>query len=127
MSCERSISHRSSVRFGTVGVFDGLQVIESKGRALNSAVECHLHTVEVIGSNPIAPTIPPRIRRGAILLSPKVIEVRLPRFQPAQEPSPLTKPFLCEPSCPLWFKHLHFINQKGHEGTQRKEGLPSNQ
>ena len=25
--------------------------------ALNSAVECHLHTVEVIGSNPIAPTI----------------------------------------------------------------------
>jgi hypothetical protein len=26
-------------------------------RALNSAVECHLHTVEVIGSNPIAPTI----------------------------------------------------------------------
>ena len=27
--------------------------------ALNSAVECHLHTVEVIGSNPIAPTIFP--------------------------------------------------------------------
>src|SRR3989441_2316383 len=27
--------------------------------ALNSAVECHLHTVEVIGSNPIAPTISP--------------------------------------------------------------------
>ena len=26
--------------------------------ALNSAVECHLHTVEVIGSNPIAPTTP---------------------------------------------------------------------
>ena len=25
--------------------------------ALNSAVECHLHTVEVIGSNPIVPTI----------------------------------------------------------------------
>ena len=25
-------------------------------RALNSAVECHLHTVEVIGSNPVAPT-----------------------------------------------------------------------
>jgi hypothetical protein len=25
--------------------------------ALNSAVECHLHTVEVIGSNPVAPTI----------------------------------------------------------------------
>ena len=28
-----------------------------KSWALNSAVECHLHTVEVIGSNPIAPTI----------------------------------------------------------------------
>src|SRR5690606_24137673 len=25
-------------------------------RARNSAVECHLHTVEAIGSNPIAPT-----------------------------------------------------------------------
>ncbi len=27
-------------------------------RALNSAVECHLHTVEVVGSNPTAPTTP---------------------------------------------------------------------
>src|SRR5438045_1390339 len=26
--------------------------------ALNSVVECHLHTVEVTGSNPVAPTIP---------------------------------------------------------------------
>ena len=25
-------------------------------RAINSAVECHLHTVEVVGSNPISPT-----------------------------------------------------------------------
>ena len=33
--------------------FDGLV------RALNSAVECHLHTVEVVGSNPTAPTINP--------------------------------------------------------------------
>ncbi len=31
--------------------------MEAQGWALNSAVECHLHTVEVIGSNPIAPTI----------------------------------------------------------------------
>src|SRR5437016_4853708 len=31
--------------------------------ALNSAVECHPHTVEVVGSNPTAPTIQPRIRR----------------------------------------------------------------
>ncbi len=28
-------------------------------RAHNSAVECHLHTVEVVGSNPAVPTIPP--------------------------------------------------------------------
>ena len=28
-----------------------------KRRALNSAVECHPHTVEVVGSNPTAPTI----------------------------------------------------------------------
>jgi hypothetical protein len=32
------------------------RVSESPRRALNSAVECHLHTVEVIGSNPVAPT-----------------------------------------------------------------------
>ena len=31
-------------------------IAADSGRALNSAVECHLHTVEVIGSNPIAPT-----------------------------------------------------------------------
>ena len=28
-----------------------------KGGAHNSAVECHLHTVEVVGSNPAVPTI----------------------------------------------------------------------
>src|SRR5207245_4772391 len=31
--------------------------LNRKGWALNSAVECHLHTVEVVGSNPTAPTI----------------------------------------------------------------------
>jgi hypothetical protein len=30
--------------------------VDSECRALNSAVECHLHTVEVVGSNPTAPT-----------------------------------------------------------------------
>ena len=35
--------------------------------ALNSAVECHLHTVEVAGSNPAAPTIQPRPVPGAPL------------------------------------------------------------
>src|SRR5271165_860392 len=37
--------------------------------ALNSAVECHLHTVEVIGSNPIAPTILPFLRTAQPLAS----------------------------------------------------------
>jgi hypothetical protein len=40
------------VRRGKVRVNYGLP----RG-ALNSAVECHLHTVEVAGSNPAAPTI----------------------------------------------------------------------
>ena len=34
----------------------------------------------------------------------------------------LQKPFsvlLCEPSCPLWFWHLHFMNHEGHNGSQR--------
>jgi hypothetical protein len=38
---------------GEVACYDGFA---AKQWALNSAVECHLHTVEVIGSNPIAPT-----------------------------------------------------------------------
>ncbi len=33
-------------------------------RAHNSAVECHLHTVEVVGSNPAAPTNPPKISQA---------------------------------------------------------------
>ena len=32
--------------------------IRCRQRAINSAVECHLHTVEVVGSNPISPTKP---------------------------------------------------------------------
>ena len=31
--------------------------LNSRAWALNSAVECHPHTVEVVGSNPTAPTI----------------------------------------------------------------------
>ena len=34
-----------------------LAVSKARQGALNSAVECHLHTVEVAGSNPAAPTI----------------------------------------------------------------------
>ena len=40
----------------------------SSHRALNSAVECHLHTVEVVGSNPTAPTI--QIKLSSRLRSP---------------------------------------------------------
>jgi hypothetical protein len=32
-------------------------LLNCEGWALNSAVECHPHTVEVVGSNPTAPTI----------------------------------------------------------------------
>src|SRR5579864_4154850 len=43
-----------------------LPLLTARKWALNSAVECHLHTVEVIGSNPIAPTTfeVPRLRSG---------------------------------------------------------------
>src|ERR1700679_3644557 len=30
--------------------------VQARCRAHNSAVECHLHTVEVVGSNPAVPT-----------------------------------------------------------------------
>ena len=35
----------------------GGNCLNVKRRAHNSAVECHLHTVEVVGSNPAVPTI----------------------------------------------------------------------
>ena len=37
--------------------------------ALNSAVECHPHTVEVVGSNPTAPTIPSKLPEPMCLLT----------------------------------------------------------
>ncbi len=44
-------------RFAKLGGFVTIRC-EQTERALNSAVECHLHTVEVVGSNPTAPTTP---------------------------------------------------------------------
>ena len=38
-------------------------------RAHNSAVECHLHTVEVAGSNPAAPTIKSITYKGITALA----------------------------------------------------------
>jgi hypothetical protein len=38
---------------------NGCHCLNIKQWALNSAVECHPHTVEVVGSNPTAPTIHP--------------------------------------------------------------------
>jgi hypothetical protein len=52
--------------------------------ALNSAVECHPHTVEVIGSNPIAPTI--SFLRLARKSSPRA----QPTTQPISESSLMT-------------------------------------
>ena len=59
-----------SSRIAKAGCYDELP----RKRALNSAVECHPHTVEVIGSNPIAPTIFPTAYGGPIanLLSPRL-------------------------------------------------------
>jgi Phage integrase family len=47
----------------------GCNWLNRKNWALNSAVECHLHTVEVIGSNPIAPTIPIFLRHSHLDLA----------------------------------------------------------
>ena len=43
--------------------------------ALNSAVECHPHTVEVVGSNPTAPTIPSKARSEEVLLPLRGIRI----------------------------------------------------
>src|SRR5439155_3182959 len=57
---ERTISHRKSdsvpIRSHAIDGSD-CNCLNRKHWELNSAVECHPHTVEVIGSNPIAPTI----------------------------------------------------------------------
>src|ERR1035438_4963486 len=47
-------------------------------RALNSAVECHLHTVEVAGSNPAAPTRNHNLQRN----SPENHESSMPSQRP---------------------------------------------
>jgi hypothetical protein len=41
----------------------GANCLNRKRWAHNSAVECHPHTVEVVGSNPTAPTIPTNFSR----------------------------------------------------------------
>jgi hypothetical protein len=33
---------------------------------------------------------------------------------------PRSSGYLCVTLCPLWFRHLHFINHKAHEGTRKK-------
>ncbi len=49
---------RASLATGVIrGRDGGCNPLQSLFRALNSAVECHLHTVEVAGSNPAAPTM----------------------------------------------------------------------
>jgi hypothetical protein len=41
-------------------------VLSHDPRAHNSAVECHPHTVEVVGSNPTAPTIFPVLSENSL-------------------------------------------------------------
>ena len=50
--------------------------------ALNSAVECHLHTVEVTGSNPVAPTITSRKPSSSRVLSNGWLAHASPAFCP---------------------------------------------
>jgi hypothetical protein len=52
-SCGARVSKRSPTVDGS-----GCNCLNRNRWALNSAVECHPHTVEVVGSNPTAPTIP---------------------------------------------------------------------
>jgi hypothetical protein len=62
-------------------------------RALNSAVECHLHTVEVVGSNPTAPTI---AFNGLVRLAPCLVSPL--RFQSHSNPvlpQPSSHPSTC--------------------------------
>ena len=50
--------HPASVPKRSQGVDgNGCNCLNRKRWAHNSAVECHPHTVEVVGSNPTAPTI----------------------------------------------------------------------
>ena len=63
-SCDASETRSAAQYRGTIGPkwthaakINYRKLLNRHGWALNSAVECHLHTVEVIGSNPIAPTI----------------------------------------------------------------------
>jgi hypothetical protein len=52
--------------------------------ALNSAVECHPHTVEVIGSNPIAPTINISLPHSHLRVA---FSLCLAQFQPDASPT----------------------------------------
>ena len=60
-ACSAATTGQAWLKFGTLcyGYLVPQTVHRNKiqGWALNSAVECHLHTVEVTGSNPVAPTI----------------------------------------------------------------------
>jgi len=47
----------------------GCKWLNKKSRAHNSAVECHLHTVEVVGSNPAVPTNPKLFKTNQIAVS----------------------------------------------------------
>ena len=63
--------------------------------ALNSAVECHLHTVEVVGSNPTAPTIPQQLATA----SPANWVQSGPHWGPSRQSAmPATDPGVTRPS-----------------------------
>ena len=73
--------------------------------ALNSAVECHLHTVEVTGSNPVAPTInislPHSHLQVAVFLSPSKIR---PDANPIQAHWVASDAGFVASSCSMYFR-----------------------
>jgi hypothetical protein len=68
----------------------------SSERALNSAVECHLHTVEVAGSNPAAPTSPINDLRGVVSRPVRIgghsVATGSPAGHPKSRPAKPVKP-----------------------------------
>jgi hypothetical protein len=79
------------VNHSTTGLVERVRVNYGLPRgALNSAVECHLHTVEVAGSNPAAPTIT-SLQSMVYLLIDSGLHWRLPGTARSGLPIPVAK------------------------------------
>jgi hypothetical protein len=82
-------SQRSQTVDGT-----GCNCLNVKAWALNSAVECHPHTVEVVGSNPTAPTTLEAAQADDAASNPTVFAMRQDRVALGMDvgfPPPLSR------------------------------------